>query len=148
VHAIWASSPIVRVHRYGRDLFQPRTKAAVAFARRAGRVACAAGALALCGAAASAPVPKAMLGKWYHGPCSHPDETLSIAKKRARIGHGRVGPIVYYPNDDGEGHGAIHWRSQFSVDNFVFYPTHNRIVHNAQGYGFPQQIVFRRCPAF
>ena len=92
-------------------------------------------------------VPKAMLGRWYHGPCSHPDQRLTITPTRAKLGAQPAAGIVYYPNDDGAGNGAIHWRAQFSVDNFVYLAAHNRIVHNTQGYHMPDEVVFRRCPA-
>ena len=95
----------------------------------------------------TAPVPRAMLGTWSDGACGKPGTRLVIGPKVARLAGGRPMPIVYYSDDDGAGHGAIHWRGEGNVDNFVYLPASRRIVHNTQGYHMPGQILYQRCSA-
>lgn len=94
----------------------------------------------------TAPVPKAMLGTWSDSGCSGKSGTrLIIGPKVARLAGAHPMPIVYYVDDDGAGHGAIHWREEGNVDNFVYVPATKRIVHNTQGYHMPGQIIYQRC---
>jgi hypothetical protein len=92
-----------------------------------------------------APVPPAMLGTWTHASCSTQSALLAIGPKVAQLGTGRPMPIVYIANDDGAGNGAIHWRQEGNVDNFVYVAESKRIVHNTQGYHMPGQVVYTRC---
>jgi hypothetical protein len=92
-----------------------------------------------------APVPPAMLGTWTHASCSTKSALLAIGPKVAQLGTGRPMPIVYIANDDGAGNGAIHWRQEGNVDNFVYVAESKRIVHNTQGYHMPGQVVYTRC---
>jgi hypothetical protein len=108
-------------------------------------------AFALVLAAASArvaAVPAAMLGTWSDASCSAGAASrLVIGPKVAKLGTGRPMPIVYYPDDAGAGRGAIHWREEGNVDNFVYDAASKRIVHNLQGYHMPGQVLYRRCSA-
>ncbi len=60
-------------------------------------------------------------------------------------GHGEAAEIVYVPNDDGAGHGAIHWAQEGNVDNFVYAAGKDAIVHNVQGYHMPGAVLYQRC---
>jgi hypothetical protein len=99
----------------------------------------------LVAALAGSPVPKPMLGTWSSGACATKSAQLVIGPKVARLGTGNPMPIVYYANDDGAGNGAIHWREEGNVDNFVYVAAGTRIVHNTQGYHMPGQVVYKRC---
>jgi len=91
----------------------------------------------------TAPVPKALLGTWVHGSCARPTEKLFITRRTAKLGNARPAAIVYTPSGDG-GRGTIHWRAQFSADDFVYMPEHNHLLHN----NYPEQVVFGRCSTF
>jgi hypothetical protein len=98
--------------------------------------------------ARTAPVPAAMLGTWSDASCSAGAASrLVIGPKVAKLGTGRPMPIVFYPDDTGKGRGAIHWREEGNVDNFVYDAASKRIVHNLQGYHMPGQVVYARCSA-
>ncbi len=97
--------------------------------------------------ATPATIPHAMLGTWAHGKCDDPAARLVIAAKTATLGIGKPASIYYAPNDDENGHGAIHWSQEGVVDNFVFLPSENEIVHNAQGYHMPGAVLYKHCRA-
>lgn len=61
---------------------------------------------------------------------------------------GRAKPqrVVYFPNDRGKGEGAIHWAQEGEVSNIVAAANGN-VVLNAQGYGMPGQVLYKRCSA-
>jgi hypothetical protein len=95
--------------------------------------------------ATSAPVPRVMIGTWARGSCARPADRLVISPQSAKVGTAAAAPIVYYPDDDGRGHGAIHWREEGNVDNFVYVRSRDVIVHNTQGYHMPGRVVYKRC---
>lgn len=97
-------------------------------------------------AAASAAVPSSMIGIWSSGRCSDEGSRLVITATTAKLGTNPAEPIVYYPNDDGNGHGAIHWKEEGNVDNFVYVTATKKILHNTQGYHMPGAVLYARCP--
>jgi hypothetical protein len=96
--------------------------------------------------AAAPAVPSAMIGTWSSGRCSDPSSLLVITATTAKLGKNPAEPVVYYPNDDGSGHGAIHWKQEGNVDNFVYLAATKKIVHNTQGYHMPGAVLYARCP--
>lgn len=97
--------------------------------------------------AANAAVPKAMLGTWSSGSCSDAAKLLVIAPSTVAMGTAAALPVVYVPDDDGAGNGAIHWTAEGSVDNFVYVASTDTIVYNAQGYHMPGAVAYKRCTA-
>jgi hypothetical protein len=99
------------------------------------------------GAAATAPqVPAKMIGTWAKGgQCTVASSRLVIAKTTVTLGTAKPQKIVYVPNDDGAGHGAIHWAQEGNVDNFVYAAGKDAIVHNVQGYHMPGAVLYQRC---
>jgi hypothetical protein len=98
-------------------------------------------------AAVAAAVPSNMIGTWSSGRCSDQSSRLVITATTAKLGTSRAQKIVYYPNDDGAGHGAIHWQQEGNVDNFVYVSATKKIVHNVQGYHMPGAVLYARCPS-
>jgi hypothetical protein len=98
-------------------------------------------------ALASPAVPSQMLGTWSSGSCKDPSALLVITPTTAALGTHGASNIVYFPDDDGAGHGAIHWQEEGSVDNFVYDPGSDVIIYNAQGYHMPGAVKYSRCPA-
>jgi hypothetical protein len=95
----------------------------------------------------SASVPAAMIGTWAHGSCASAANRLVVTATTAALGATTPQPIVYEADDAGPGRGAIHFQGEGSVDNFVYVAQSKTIVHNAQGYHMPGQVVYKRCPA-
>jgi hypothetical protein len=98
-------------------------------------------------AAVAAAVPSNMIGTWSSGRCSQQSSRLVITATTAKLGTSRAQKIVYCPNDDGAGHGAIHWQQEGNVDNFVYVSATKKIVHNVQGYHMPGAVLYARCPS-
>jgi len=97
-------------------------------------------------APAAAPVPKVMLGYWSSTPsCTDRAAQLRVTATTAQVGNGPEQPIVYYPNDAARGQGAIHWRAEGNVDNFVYNAASHTIIHNGQGYHMPGRTSYHRC---
>jgi hypothetical protein len=93
------------------------------------------------------PIPSAMLGTWSSGSCSDPSKLLLITATTVKMGTGPAASVVYVPDDDGAGNGAIHWTAEGSVDNFVLVTVDstNKIVYNAQGYHMPGAVAYTHC---
>jgi hypothetical protein len=97
--------------------------------------------------AGTARVPAVMLGTWAHGSCAAQGNRLVITPSTAKLGTGKAAAVVYRPDDQGPGRGALHWNEEYVVDNFVYDSTQKAIVHNTQGFGMPGQMLYKRCPA-
>ena len=97
--------------------------------------------------AASNSVPAAMLGTWSSGSCSDPAKLVVITATTAKMGTGPAAGIIYVADDDGAGNGAIHWKEEGSVDNFVYVASTDKLVYNAQGYHMPGAVGYTRCPS-
>jgi hypothetical protein len=102
--------------------------------------------LAILLAASSNSIPTAMLGTWSMGSCSDSSKLLVITPSTVQMATDPAAAVVYYPDDAGAGNGAIHWKEEGSVDNFVYVPSTNKIVHNTQGYGMPGAVAYSHCP--
>ena len=98
-------------------------------------------------AAGAAAVPSNMIGAWSSGRCSDQSSRLVITATTAKLGKSPARKIVYYPNDDGAGHGAVHWQQEGNVDNFIYVSATKKIVHNVQGYHMPGAVLYARCPS-
>jgi len=103
-------------------------------------------ALLLGGHASADTVPAAYLGRWARdGRCADPAALLVITPQTATLGRAAPAAIVYVPDDDGAGHGALHWRQEGVVDDFVFDQGSQTLVHHLQGSHMPGRLVYRRC---
>jgi hypothetical protein len=98
-------------------------------------------------AAGSPAVPSDMLGTWSTGSCTDSSKLLVITATTAKMGTEPAAAIVYVPDDAGPGNGAIHWKEEGSVDNFVYVPEVKKLVHNTQGYGMPGKVAYVHCPS-
>ena len=103
--------------------------------------------LAILLATGSSSVPATMLGTWSSGSCSDPAKLVVIAATTAKMGTGPAAEIVYVADDDGAGNGAIHWKEEGSVDNFVYVASADKLVYNAQVYHMPGAVAYTRCPS-
>jgi hypothetical protein len=112
--------------------------------RLCGGVALVVGTAMLVGTGPSL-VPVAMRGTWAHGSCSNPKARLVITARTIASGGGKALPVMYVPDDGPNGEGAIHFREEGVVSNFVLEPL--GIVENTEGYGMPGRMLFRRCRA-
>jgi hypothetical protein len=88
-----------------------------------------------------------MVGTWSTGSCTDASKLLVITATTAKMGTEPAAAIVYYPDDAGAGNGAIHWKEEGSVDNFVYVAEVKKLVHNTQGYGMPGKVAYVRCPS-
>lgn len=95
--------------------------------------------------AAALAVPKTMIGTWAHGNCASQKDRLVITSTTAALGTDEPKPVVYFTNDAGPGKGALHWREEGNVDNFVYLSAERTIVHNTQGYNMPGRVYYGRC---
>jgi hypothetical protein len=76
------------------------------------------------------------------GDCSSPTARLVVTKRSSA----EALPIVYDPNDEVAGCGAIHWAGGGNVDNLLYDAEHDRIIYNGQGYHMAGAVVYMRCP--
>ena len=97
-------------------------------------------------AIAASDVPRAMIGTWAHGNCASMKDRLVITPTVATFGTDQPKAIVYFTDDAGPGKGALRWREEYDVDNFVYESDRKMIIHNTQGYNMPGQVYYKRCP--
>lgn len=100
-------------------------------------------AVALLGAS-NVQVPANMRGRWAHGSCAIAANRLIVTRKTAKLGIAKPAAIYYDPGAGGQG-AAIHWNQEYVVDNFVYAPSLNAIVHNTQGFGMPGAVLYKKC---
>ncbi|MDQ2858312.1 MAG: hypothetical protein M3R53_06630 [Candidatus Eremiobacteraeota bacterium] len=104
----------------------------------------AAFSIVLMGATAP-PVPRAYLGAWAHGSCAKLDDRLVITATSAHFSTMRPENIYFDASRDGGEFGAVHWRREGDVDNFVYLEANDMLVHNTQGFHMPGVVAYKRC---
>lgn len=96
--------------------------------------------------AEEATIPAEFLGVWAkEGECTNAAQKITIAQNGIKMGKSAFLPIVYVPDDDGQGNGALHWAEEGVVDNFVYYKEGDYIRHNTQGYNMLGAEYLKQC---
>ena len=90
--------------------------------------------------------PRKLLGLWaVKGQCAKTSQQLLIRNTTLQFAHRAPEEIRFFANDAANGAGAFHWKEEGIVSNIQYLESDDLLVSNPSGYGYPSDVVYRRC---